>query len=587
MSLELPSRDTLADLAPPPPTDAGAFLAVPGPSPTVPIASGSAARPSTLADVLARLTELDDLPRQRRHDFASAVRRVADLIGMPASDIPADAPTLRRRLALLTPAGAGMTERRFRNVLSLLTAALSLVGASVARNRSLHKLSPAWTALLGRVGDRYERARLSRFFGFATARGVEPEAVSDAEVECFAQHLANNSLVERQTQIVRDLCLAWNRCAADIENWPAVRLTVPNRRRDYALKIEDYPASFGADIMAYLNHLSGEDLFAETGRHAASPTTIKDVRLRILEIAAAQVVSGRATDAIKTLADLVTPEAIKTALTFFWSRNGKRKTGQIHNFSLLAVNIAKHWVKAPPAELEALKIIRRQVDPGHSGMTGRNRQRLRQFDDPETLRRLIELPYEVLRSLPKDGEVSFDLAIRMQSAVAVAILQIAPLRVKNLAGLRLGLHITQTRQGGARHLVIPGQEVKNGAPLSFELPESLREIMDVYVKRCRPALAVDAGGYLFPARKGGAKTPAQLAAQIKRMIVRETGIDLNVHAFRHLAARIFLRENPGEYESVRLLLGHKDLNTTVRAYCGLEQADAFRRLDALIGRHRR
>jgi integrase len=82
------------------------------------------------------------------------------------------------------------------------------------------------------------------------------------------------------------------------------------------------------------------------------------------------------------------------------------------------------------------------------------------------------------------------------------------------------------------------------------------------------------------------KAPKHLAEQIQRMIAKETGIDLNAHAFRHLAAMLFLREHPGEYETTRQILGHKDLNTTVRAYCGLEQADALRRLDALIDRHR-
>jgi hypothetical protein len=48
-----------------------------------------------------------------------------------------------------------------------------------------------------------------------------------------------------------------------------------------------------------------------------------------------------------------------------------------------------------------------------------------------------------------------------------------------------------------------------------------------------------------------------------------------------------LAEHPGEYETVRLLLGHKDLNTTVKFYCGLEQADALRPYDALIDRYRK
>jgi len=50
---------------------------------------------------------------------------------------------------------------------------------------------------------------------------------------------------------------------------------------------------------------------------------------------------------------------------------------------------------------------------------------------------------------------------------------------------------------------------------------------------------------------------------------------------------LFLREHPGEYETTRLILGHKSLTTTVRSYCGLEQADALRRFDALIDRHRK
>ena len=79
----------------------------------------------------------------------------------------------------------------------------------------------------------------------------------------------------------------------------------------------------------------------------------------------------------------------------------------------------------------------------------------------------------------------------------------------------------------------------------------LGELIDVYLARCRPLLAEDPDGFLFPARKGGAKTPAQLAEQIKRTIAQETGIDLNAHAFRHLAAKLFLAAHPGEYETVR------------------------------------
>ena len=192
-----------------------------------------------------------------------------------------------------------MTPRRLKNVRALLTAALDLTGAKIVRRRSLYDLAPPWKDLLARVDDRYERARLSRFFGYASAQGIAPDQIGDEVVARFAESLRDNSLVERQTQIVRDVCLTWNRCAAVVEGWPGIRLSVPNRRRNYALPVTAYPKSFADDLDGYLTHLAGHDLFAETGRHPASPSTLKDVRLRVLQIAAALVHCGRSPDTIR------------------------------------------------------------------------------------------------------------------------------------------------------------------------------------------------------------------------------------------------------------------------------------------------
>jgi integrase len=317
-------------------------------------------------------------------------------------------------------------------------------------------------------------------------------------------------------------------------------------------------------------------------------------------MAGALVHSGEAPQAIRTLADLVAPEAVRTALQYVWcrsvkrggpglrsSRTGKRTTGHIHNIALTAIKISKHWVRSPQDQIERLQAIRREVDPEQTGMTPRNRARLRQFDDDENVRRLIDLPQAIVRALPRTGPPSHAEAIRVQTALAIAILLVAPMRVKNLASLNVGRHVIRSRPGGTRHIVIPAEEVKNRTPLAFEVSHWLGEIMDIYLARCRPHLAKDHDVYLFPSRNGGAKSAKGLAEQIKQAIAKETGIDLNAHAFRHLAAMLFLRAHPGEYETTRLILGHKSLSTTVNAYCGLEQGDALRRLDALIDRHRK
>jgi hypothetical protein len=71
--------------------------------------------------------------------------------------------------------------------------------------------------------------------------------------------------------------------------------------------------------------------------------------------------------------------------------------------------------------------------------------------------------------------------------------------MKNLASLRLGPHLAQTRPGGVRHIVIPAEEVKNRTPLAFEVSDGLGQVIDVYLARCRPLLAGDSEGFLFPA----------------------------------------------------------------------------------------
>jgi hypothetical protein len=135
--------------------------------------------PRTLADVLGRLTAIEALPRQRRRELMSSVRRVARLMGDVPANIPADLEALRRRLKLLTPAAAGMRPSRFGNVRALLTAALDLTGTKMMRGRRRAALAPVWQELLKSVGDPYEQQKLSRIVSFVSAKGIGPDEVND------------------------------------------------------------------------------------------------------------------------------------------------------------------------------------------------------------------------------------------------------------------------------------------------------------------------------------------------------------------------------------------------------------------------
>jgi len=51
---------------------------------------------------------------------------------------------------------------------------------------------------------------------------------------------------------------------------------------------------------------------------------------------------------------------------------------------------------------------------------------------------------------------------------------------------------------------------------------------------------------------------------------------------RHLAAKVYLDQNPGGFELVRQLLGHKNQKTTVGAYGGINTKRAGRAHAELI-----
>ena len=56
----------------------------------------------------------------------------------------------------------------------------------------------------------------------------------------------------------------------------------------------------------------------------------------------------------------------------------------------------------------------------------------------------------------------------------------------------------------------------------------------------------------------------------------------DVHQFRHAAAAIYLKHHPGEYEIVRQLLGHRNIQTTMNYYVGLDMIQASELFSEII-----
>jgi integrase len=81
---------------------------------------------------------------------------------------------------------------------------------------------------------------------------------------------------------------------------------------------------------------------------------------------------------------------------------------------------------------------------------------------------------------------------------------------------------------------------------------------------------------------GTPKSQATVAWLIASYSKRRAGIVLTPHQFRHLDAKVLLDAEPGGFETVKQLLGHKSLKTTVGAYAGIDSRRAARHHQRLI-----
>ncbi|WP_452032361.1 hypothetical protein [Azospirillum palustre] len=160
------------------------------------------------------------------------------------------------------------------------------------------------------------------------------------------------------------------------------------------------------------------------------------------------------------------PERFKIALLWLMTRRGGASPGLIEQAKCL-LSVARHWVQAPKADLDRLNKLVAKLGNRHKGMTDKNRARLRAFDDPKHLLALLTLPERLMDKAERVAAPSRREALMAQTAVAVQILLLVPLRRLNLLLLDVHRHLCRSRSGrhAVVHLVIPAEETKTSQPI--------------------------------------------------------------------------------------------------------------------------
>ena len=544
-------------------------------------------RQATLADVLNSVLRDESMSARRRRDLGSALQTMARALNTQLAEIPAEPRILRARLKEVSPAAVGVSASRWANVRSLVSSALIRAGITALPGRRLTPLSAAWQNLYDALPSETLRNALSRFVGYCSVSGVEPDAVDNAVMDRYFADLVEKSIVRNPRKIHQFTCHCWNLARERVQAWPRGALTVPSYRDAYGLPWSVFPASLREDTDRWLAVLSGQDLLAASGpARPLKPLTVKTRREQVRWFASALVHRGRDPASLRTLSDLVPIDTVKDGLRFLLDRRGGKPTRHLQNMAYTLRSMAQ-WAGAGADVLAEITRVRRRLSPGPIGLTQKNRTTLRQFDDPRNIDALLSLPTALLaRARRRRGPPSLYAALDVQVAVAIELLLVAPVRIGNLVSVQLSRNLVQMRRNGPQHLVFPSADVKNEEDLEFPLPAETTELVELYCSEFRPRLSADPGDWLFPGENGAHKRPATLAVQVGKRVRAVTGLIVTPHQFRHVAAKLFLDANPGGYEVVRRVLGHRKNQTTTTFYAGLESAAAVRHFDAEILRLR-
>jgi integrase/recombinase XerD len=171
---------------------------------------------------------------------------------------------------------------------------------------------------------------------------------------------------------------------------------------------------------------------------------------------------------------------------------------------------------------------------------------------------------------------ALDRAVGFRDGLIVALLASRPVRRRNLAMMRLGVHLV--RQSVGYRLAFEDDEMKTNQGIAFGLPDELVGPMDRYLAVHRPVLLGPlVSDAVWISREHTELQIGPFLQRVKKLTRAAVGTAMPIHGFRSALATTMAIHSPETMLAGSRLLGHRDPRTTARYYNMANSLDASRR----------
>ena len=544
-----------------------------------------ATRPTTLASCLVFVANHPDVPKWLRRDALSAEVALARITGRNAAELPTDLVALKPILAVVQPIRFGLSTKRWQNIRAIVRSVLILCGWLSPDSFKRYVLPPPWADLISAAKDQKLDRALVPFFRFCHRMRLTPDTITAETLHGYMEWVTQSTLKVNARRSVHAVQSAWGRMQRCHGAWPKADIRLASRR--IYKRRTDFVPSFYADLNAYLDSLSRYHPRDPTYRHPLSAAAIKIAKHSILRAGTFLANSGTPIEDIPGIPALVIPQAYESILMATLDEGGGRWTILARHIAETLFLAAKRWVKPTEEVLRDLDEQRHCVQVRYSHR--RRRDLLAQFATQEDRKELFDLPWRAFEQADKmlkkalAGNGPLQAAAKLhETALALALLFVEPIRIGNLVALDITKHFRRDRRGKLNRIFIGGDEVKNAVTIEILLPEALAIRIQRHLDVFRPILLKGKSSTaLFPGKAGLPLGTQALGVRLRRITKQQLGAHFTAQLARHLAAEILLDADVNNLPLAQRLLAHTRPETTEKIY-GMPRTSAAQRVYAKL-----